>query len=437
MENETNVTDNIYNGVDVMVCDALMGSGKTCAAINHIKASPPDEKILFVTPYLDQIERVKRECSNKNFVEPEIRKGHGKKLQHLKDMIREGENACLVTTHSLFHLFDEEIIGLLREQEYTLYLDEVTTVIEEYKDLSDEQDYTTFMEKYARLNEKGLITWRDEVDYNGKKYANEKRFCQFKSLARYTDNGKRICLWLFPMEIFTAFKKVYILTYMFEGQLQACYYKYFGLPYRYIYVTGDRPENFEFTDDENKKRVLDVDYSKLINICEDPKLNKIGGESPKDRYKLSLNWYRNNRYNGNLAKLKRNICNWFQHRGRAKVWQERLWTTFKDYKSKIKGNGYTNAFLSVNARATNDFASCTSVVYPVNIFVHPIYGNFFRKHGIEFNEDMYALSEMLQFIWRSAIRNGNPIDIYIPSIRMRTLLKVWIAENSIPSAKSA
>ena len=40
---------------------------------------------------------------------------------------------------------------------------------------------------------------------------------------------------------------------------------------------------------------------------------------------------------------------------------------------------------------------------------------------------------MLQFIWRSAIRNGEEIWVYIPSIRMRSLLKKWIQENSILS----
>ena len=51
-------------------------------------------------------------------------------------------------------------------------------------------------------------------------------------------------------------------------------------------------------------------------------------------------------------------------------------------------------------------------------------------NNISVNEDGYALSEMLQFIWRSAIRDGKEIWVYIPSIRMRTLLKEWIDQNS-------
>ena len=39
---------------------------------------------------------------------------------------------------------------------------------------------------------------------------------------------------------------------------------------------------------------------------------------------------------------------------------------------------------------------------------------------------MYALSTMLQWIWRSAIRRGEEIWLYVPSRRMRTLLKDWM-----------
>ena len=61
----------------------------------------------------------------------------------------------------------------------------------------------------------------------------------------------------------------------------------------------------------------------------------------------------------------------------------------------------------------------------------------FTTNNIAVDEDGYALSEMLQFIWRSAIRNGEEIWVYIPSIRMRNLLKQWIEENSISFNKTS
>ena len=41
-------------------------------------------------------------------------------------------------------------------------------------------------------------------------------------------------------------------------------------------------------------------------------------------------------------------------------------------------------------------------------------------------EDKWALSEFLQFMFRSGIRKGEKIRIYIPSLRMRNLLKRWM-----------
>ena len=58
--------------------------------------------------------------------------------------------------------------------------------------------------------------------------------------------------------------------------------------------------------------------------------------------------------------------------------------------------------------------------------MHPAITQFFAQKGIKVDEDLYALSEMIQWIWRSQIRNGEKINIYIPSTRMRLLLKSWL-----------
>ena len=62
--------------------------------------------------------------------------------------------------------------------------------------------------------------------------------------------------------------------------------------------------------------------------------------------------------------------------------------------------------------------------------MNPYVKKFFETNDVPVNEDGFATSEMLQFIWRSAIREGNEIWLYIPSIRMRTLLYKWIDENT-------
>ena len=107
-----------------------------------------------------------------------------------------------------------------------------------------------------------------------------------------------------------------------------------------------------------------------------------------------------------------------------------IWTTFKDYRKQLSGDGYSRGFLFLNARAMNDYRDKNVLVYSINLFLNPLIKGFFQDHGVVVDEDGYALSEMLQWIWRSAIRDGGEIWIYIPSRRMRELLQEWIENIS-------
>ena len=83
-------------------------------------------------------------------------------------------------------------------------------------------------------------------------------------------------------------------------------------------------------------------------------------------------------------------------------------------------------FVPFNTRATNDYSNKKVLVYAVNSYLNPVIVQYVRKHEVELNSDTFALSCMLQWIWRSQIRNGKPIDIYIPSKRMRDLMVEWL-----------
>jgi len=403
---------------EVKIVDEKMGVGKTTAAINYINQSSEDEKFLFITPYLSEVERIKRECPEKRFKQPCLYKG--RKLEGIKELINKGHN--IVSTHALFQKFDLEVIDLCRAKNYTLIMDEVTDVVEKYE-ISD-TDFKILTEKFVDIDEEtGRMTWRDkEKPYYGK-FMEEKRLCELNSLAYY--NGT-VVMWLFPIEVFNAFRQIYILTYMFNAQIQKYYYDYYKLPYEYVYVKGHSRDTYMFTCDCTERNALIHDYNSLIHIINDEKLNLIGDRE----YDLSKTWYERNKNNTSIKQLKNNIINFFIHKRKTKT-AENMWTTFKDYKSLLNGNGYGRGYVSLNMRASNEYSNKTSVAYPVNRYINPVIKNFFSKNNISVDEDAFALSEMLQFIWRSAIRNGEEIYVYIPSIRMRNLLKQWIEENSI------
>ena len=399
----------------IFIADCIMGSGKSSAAINYINNSSDDKKFLVITPYLDEIKRYKEMCHKKRFKEPTY--NNGTKLDNIRELLRKGEN--IVSTHALFHKFDEDLVSVCETLGYTLIMDEVTEVVEEYKITNDDID--NLLNNYCNFDKStGKITWRDECqDYEGK-FSDIKSMCNSGSVVLARNH---MLLWLFPVEVFDAFEEIYILTYMFNAQIQRYYYDYCKVPYEYVYISGDSLSTYAFS--ETPVKYSGYDYSKLINIIDHKKLNIIG----KERSNLSKTWYLNNSKTAVMKQLQKNLQNYFRNivDGAAK---DVLWTTFKDYKTQLSGKGYTKGFLAINARATNLYKDRKNLAYTVNVFFNPMIKGFFQDHNVTVDEEGYALSEMLQWIWRSAIRDGQEIWIYIPSRRMRELLQNWIAENS-------
>lgn len=143
---------------------------------------------------------------------------------------------------------------------------------------------------------------------------------------------------------------------------------------------------------------------------------------------LSVTWFRARINQVNINQIKRNLYNYFTNILNAKS-ETIMWTTFKDYKTKLKGKGYSNQFVSYNCRSTNEYVNRFNLAYCVNVYLHPGITQFFKQRKINIDDDLYALSEMIQWIWRSRIRKGETINIYIPSIRMRNLLIAWMEMN--------
>lgn len=414
----------------VTVIDSIMGSGKTTSLINMMNENT-EEKFIYITPYRDEIDRVIANCPNRYFETPKnFDKMNLKTCTKYEDLIKIIEQDInVVSTHALFQTFDENIIKVLKEHKYTLILDEVAQVVEEIN-ISPDDVRMLINEGVIIINKDKRIIWSDD-EYDGEfiKYKEP-----FKNGEVYL-YGNSVIIWCFPCEIFDCFDKVIISTYLFKGQLQCYYFQVNNIEFEYksaiksINNKGEYEFNIvDYTEEYDYKSL-----SKLINIYEG-KLNAIGEDKDGRKKPLSSTWYKeatgeklklvqNNTYN-----YFRNICN--------KKSNEVLWTVFKfraetpetkkNRMTKIKPNGYNKSFESCNCRATNNYRDRDTVAYLINRYNSPVIINFFKDRGAEVDEDAFALSELLQFIWRSCIRDGKPINVYIPSKRMRNLLKVWL-----------
>lgn len=306
-------------------------------------------------------------------------------------------------------------MDLIKAYGYTLIMDEVSEVVTPLEISND--DLQTLLEKYTTISDGNILKWIAK-DYQGE-FEKYKKLCELDAVGIY---GNMALLWLLPVKTFTAFQDIYILTYMFDCQVQRSYYDYYGLEYNYMYIKGNSIDSYSFT--QELTEYASKDFSKLIHIVDNTKLNKIGDADGS----LSKSWYLRNKNNECMKQIKNNVYNFFHNVTKTST-KENLWTTFSEFKDVIKGKGYAKGFLSCNARAVNMYRGCNALAYTVNRYFNPCIKNFFLTNGIRVEEDRYALSELIQWIFRSALRDGKEITIYIPSKRMRELLQTWIKET--------
>lgn len=428
---------------NITVIDSLMGSGKTTWAIEFMNANS-DKSFIYCTPRLAEINRIKSACKNRKFYEP-LNRGKGKR-DNFNDLLLDGKD--IAVTHCTFSNSNDRTTQLLQENNYTLILDETLDILVDFNnacgDNINKRDINLLIkEKFIAVNEYGKVSWI-KPSYNGSKYSNVERVATSGNLFLLDES---MMVWQFPPELFSLFDSVYILTYAFEASFLCPYFDYHGIDYLTRSIASDTngfPVLSEYNDYLEDRQQL----KKLIHILDNKKMNNYRARS------LSKSSFRR-MHKDELCEIKGHFTNFVKNITKAKSCQV-MWTTFKDFKKYLKGAGYTrtrrltdeeresteeareraeyltSCFVPCNERGVNDFSDRNVLIYGLNLYPNQFIVRYFDNKNkadgtqIKINADYYALSSMLQWIWRSAIRDGNPIQIYIPSTRMRNLLINWL-----------
>lgn len=394
----------------IRVIDSIMGSGKTTWAINYMNAHR-DQRFIYCTPYNDETKRIEEKCAG--FVIPE--EEPTKQADFLRQ-IKSGKNIAI--THELLKRLEitNHLTQLIQDYGYTLILDEMLEVIEKLH--LTERDFQT-MEKDGCISvdpKTGKIQWIDDK-YDGVGYKEFMKLAKAKNIVLY---GGTAFIWLFPIELIQAFDEMYIMTFMFDDSILSEYLKVYGMRYAMYHIADGAL--FEGCQElSSTKRML----SQQIHIYSG-NLNKIGCKTGK-RCPLSSTWWKTAKksekdvvYN-NANNYLRNVCGaqsnqvmWTVMKGKSKTW-----------KPTIKGR-WAEGFCACNMRATNSFQSRTFLAYLIDVYIDPSIEGWFREHGGNIDERKYALSQLLQWVWRSAIRTDKEIWLYLPSRRMRDFFTDWL-----------
>lgn len=394
--------------MNITVIDSIMGSGKTTWAIDYMSKAPADQKFIYITPFLNEVDRIKECVTGRKMYEPNNRNGEGSKLRSLKELIADGYD--IASTHALFRSADDELISLIEEEDYTLILDEVMNVVERAE--IGKADISALMTSGLIKIEKdsNRVVWIDS-GYDSGRFNDIKMLANAGNLYKF---GEGMLVWTFPPHVFKAFSTTYVMTYLFDAQIQRCYFDLFDIPYSKQSLNGGELVTYDRLTEKRE------DVYNLINLYEGP-LNNIG----ESRNALSSNRLKN--YSPSVIKeIKNNLNNYLRNIMGAKG-KEILWTTLKQKRDSLKGPGFTKSFVEWNIRATNEYSDRSVLAFMYNRFIRPEEKKFFEGQGrnIAVDDDLLAVSDLLQWVWRSRIRNGQPISLYLPSSRMRSLLEAW------------
>ncbi|MBF9233328.1 hypothetical protein [Microvirga alba] len=374
-------------------------------------------RFLYVAPVLSEVDRISQACPQLNFRVPQPVKG--RKLNHLASLVNQGANIC--TTHALFALLTRDIYESLKDQNYILVIDEALDSVHMFEGLSASDRNLLLKDGHLYVEpETNRLRWnnRDHGRYAGK----------FDAIKNLCDNGNLInfdgvLIWEFPADFLQCFKQVFVLTYMFEGSPMAAHLKGAGLRYDLNTLEdGDLVSWWDHCDEAEVKAKL----RNLISVYEGSANN--WGASRGRSNPFSVGWLK--RSEGDLRAIRAVLENWFK-KGAETPTSANAWTTFKSAKRRLSGARYARGFIPCNAKGTNDYIEKRSLAYLCNIFYNPMIKRYFHDRGIEVQEELHALSEMIQWIWRSQIRRGDPITILIPSERMRSLFKRWLAASHV------
>lgn len=440
-DNINNIPDNTKQLVFHIV-DSPMGSGKSQAIISYANTGnfsvDSRNRLLIVASTKKEQDRFVESCPG--FYKPKETPFR----ESIKKMFKDGKN--IVTTHALCELLDGETRDIISNSSYAyiLIIDEQPNCIKNiigarkfYEDGNGKK--TDLIEVFSRndtiiAQRAGLlkldkatskVTWVDGCDYekNDTKagvFTSFKHCCDIADLYNYGGNLANsdlinTIIALAKKETFAVFASVWICSYMVKGSLLDNYCSLYDISTKYYHVENKQfVDGYKFQFPNGLERLV-VEVDRKLAVQE----------------KLSKSCYSKDKYNHVMKKIACKMRYFKEKYGIKK--KQMFWTTFKTYKDELitvgKPHLLKSGYLPCNTKATNDYQNYHYVAYLCSRFANPNMVNFMAEHDITFNNDLYALSELIQVIWRSNVRVSNSKDkiiVYVPDERMRELLVDFI-----------
>lgn len=400
----------------IKIIDKPCGSGKTTAMINNFNNQ---DKYLFIVPLLSEVDRIVEGAKEVEFVQPHANDNKaGTKYASLEEQVILGHN--IVSTHKMYEsLVPLAKAGLLSD--YHIIIDEVPDVVQPIAKKSK----TSIDEFYI---DTGFI----EVDEGSGLVSPTQKWIESKNEVSDTLSPKilsaamsgclylqdrQMFIWALPEVILKAGLSLTILTYKAEGSLFVAYLRKLGLSFQL--------ENDASIDNQFREKAAELIAIKDIQAPKDEKFS----HNAQQKGCKSTSYCR--KVSGSLKNLRGRKLKGVDVKDILITCMKDAWLKpANDNKIKLGPFAKDSRLGEANwipntTRGTNNYAHCSHLIYLYDQYPHPFITRWLGDSSKEF-ADAYALTELIQWVWRSRVRRGEPVTVFIPSLRMRTLFERWL-----------
>lgn len=419
--------DKLYGGVfgwnpkpeAVTVIDRPCGSGKTTSILQGLRS---DRQYLVIVPLLSEVERFIRDAIVP-FVTPQVGDGFSTKTDSLRSLLEEGKN--IVATHALFSIAGE-LAGMGYLNGYDVIIDEVIDVVGQVDGVTKTSWQRFYVGPgYVEVDDGGKVTatgkW-DEVVEEVSDTLDPRLYHLAKAEALYVVDGT-FYLWCLPPELVTSGRTITIYSYLANGALMLAYLRRLGVEFEHVRdLVAER--RFRGT----AKKLITI---KTIRSLEGMAFSYTGQTSKKESKE------ERSRRAKKIAKALMNV----RQRELADAPLETVMITCakenwfdKPGSEKSKAGPYaanSRMFNKVNwvantTRGTNRYIHCRTAIYLWDQHLNPYVRRWLGLGEDRLADDQYAITELIQWLYRTGVRRGEKVTVYMPSARMRRLLASWL-----------
>ena len=434
--------------MEIEVIDELMGNGKTTTVLRYIENDhiQTGKKWLYCTEYLNELRTRTEENPEAAGLWCFPTNDEGTKVESFFALVNE-RKGLIGITHNLLKLLaaHPEAQAFMLGRGYSLYIDETISLIDVCK--VKQGDFMMWLNngliaidsvqngKVIRTdkeaNTAGLLStfdWFEKECRSGCIHASIRQSEEGAHFVAVTDHV--------PVGLLCHFDRIILTTYLFEGSVMHSYFK----------LNNIKPTK---SDIGVKSRVTMQKVRELLKI--DDKYNK-----HFEGHSLSASWYKEasaGKHQKVIDLLGKTIRNAAEKHGcekdhsllgythpidslpkhgkqkgfvRPERYKPQVFIRSENGKVTKEVDKEKSCFIPCSARASNEYAHKKVMIHAFNRYPNQVVATYLQDAGAPINKDRFALSEMIQWIWRSCIRKGEEVTVLVLSERMNKLLKEWL-----------